>query len=459
MLSAEGHNFSQPGYDDSLLWGPSDLDGPPASHLEKSFVPEKVEGAQNGVGVDAEHRRQILGLRNLLTWQCLAFCDGPSNLRCDLLVQQHRLASVDSGKREPGITGVPDVVVDRAHNNNDSSFMETLEAPLLIPVLPDPPGAEALFKEAQRRRRNRRLLGSGIVVAVLALAGLAGIALAGRGENARPAVPPAQPAFANTVIKATTASKGAVFSLVDRAPLSACASGTAPQVVVYRGSIDFVQRVMTYSAVDSSCPTLPELLTILTPTATYQLVGSNVPPNIGTDASRPWLKSSSSEPSGVFSAESTMLYPDLSALLRAVPGPLVQGRTMVIGGVSSTEYRGTTTLALLEHNDPAFVVGRQDTAVPNAAGIVIPIGLWVDHQGRLIRATASEPIFSDVYADGSTASGAQVTGTSTEMPPAPAISSPRQVGVANLILTFSQFGQKAIPLPSAAMTVPSGGQY
>ena len=336
--------------------------------------------------------------------------------------------------------------------------METLEAPLLIPVSPAPPDAEALFKEAQRRRRNRRLLGSGIVVSVLALAALAGVAVAGSGDKALPAIPLAQPAFANTVLKATTSSNGAAFSLIDRAPLSACTSGTAPQVVVYRGSIDFVHRVMTYSAVDSLCPTLPEQLTILTPTATYRLVGNNVAPGIGTDASRPWLESSSAVQSGIFSVGSTMLYPDLSAFLGTVPGPLVRGRTTLIDGVPSTEYRGTTTLDLLEHGDPAFVAGRQGNARPEAASIAIPIGIWIDRHGRLIRATASEPIFSDVYADGSTETGSQVTGTSTEIPPTLPLSPPHQVGVANLVLTFSHFGQKTITLPSAAVTVRSGGQ-
>ena len=445
--------------DCTLLRCPRNPDRPTSSHLKQSFGTQEAQRSQNRIGIDAEHRRQVFGLRNLLSRQRLAIRHGSSDLRCDLFVQQYRLASVHSGKCEPGITGrLLGFAVDRAHDHNDSSFMQTLESPVLDPVSPAPPSAEALFKEAQRRRRNRRLLGSGIVVAVVALFGLVVLAVSGSGDAALPVIPLAQPAFASTVLKSTTAAGGASFTLIDRVPLSACASVTGPQLVVYRGSIDFVRRVMVYSAGDSSCPTLPEPLTIQTPMATYRLLGGNVAPGIGTDASRPWLRSPSSVQSGRFSVWSTILYPDLSALLKAVPGPLVKGRTTVIGGVASTEYRGTTTLALLEHSDPAFVVGRTGVVEPDATSIVIPIGVWVDNHGRITRVSATEPIFLEVYTDRSTETGPQVTGTSTEIPSAPAISSPQQVGVTNLVLTFTRFGQKAISVPSEAVTVVSGGQ-
>ena len=340
--------------------------------------------------------------------------------------------------------------------------METLEAPPAIPasptppVQPVPPTAEALFKEAHRRRRNRRLLGSGIVVGVVALVGLVGLATAGGGSRTAPVIPLAQPAFASTVLKATAAADGASFTLVDRGGPAACPSNPGPQVVIFRGSVDFARQVMSYSSVDRSCPVIPRPLTILTPTATYERFGSTIAPGIGTDASTPWLESPATLQDPGFSVVSTMLYPDLGALLRAVPGPLVRGRTAVIGGVSSTEYRGTTTLARLEDSS-----GVAPTAAvrPDAASIVVPIGIWVDARGRITRVTASEPIFSDRYTDGSTQTAAQVSATSTEVPPAPATSSPRDAGVADLVLTFTGFGHQAVSVPPAAETVASDGHH
>ncbi len=334
--------------------------------------------------------------------------------------------------------------------------METMEPSTLIPVSPALPDAEALFKEAQRHRRNRRLLGSGIVVAVLAVVGLAGLAIAGSGDAVLPVIPFAQPAFASTVIKATTTARGGSFTLVDQEPLTACTSSTETQVVVYRGSIDFVHRAMAYSAVDSACSRLPDPLTIQTPTANYQLVGANVAPGIGTTALKPWLKSPSSVQARYFSVASTMLNPETSILLRAIPGSLVMGPTSLVGGVISTEYRGTTTLAMLEHSDSALVVGQAGTVVPEASSVAIPVGIWVDNHGRITRVTASEPVFSEIYADGSTESGPQVGTTGSRIPPAPATSSPRQVGLAKLTLTFTSFGSRTISLPSAATTIESG---
>ncbi len=454
-LSAERQCFLQFHYNGSPVGGPGNPDRPPTPYLQEPFVSEKMEGPQNSVRIDAKHHRQVLGLGDFVPWQCLAVCDGSSNLRCDLFVQEHGLPSVDSREGEPGIICRLGVTVDRAYNNNDSSFMETMEAPTLISASSVPPDAEALFKEAQRRRRNRRLLGSGIVVAVLAVMSLVGFAVSGSGNAVLPVIPLAQPAFASTVIKATTTARGASFTLVDRVPLPECTSSTGPQAVVYGGSIDFVHRAMTYSAVDSACPTLPDPLTILTPTASYRFVGTNVAPGIGTTALRPWLKSPSSVQDRYFSVASTMLDPDVGVLLRAVQGPLAMGPTTVVGGVSSTEYRATTTLAMLEHSDNAMVVGQPGTVVPDAASVVIPVGIWVDDHGRITRVTASEPVFSEVYADGSTESGPQVGATGSQIPPAPATSSPREVGLAKLTLTFTGFGPRAISLPSAAATIAS----
>ncbi len=161
---------------------------------------------------------------------------------------------------------------------------------------------------------------------------------------------------------------------------------------------------MAHSEVDSLCPTIPKPLTVLTPNATYRLVRGNVAPGVGTTPSRPRLKSPSSVQAGYFSVASTMLEPDIGALVRAIRGPLAKGPTIVVGGAPS-------------------VVAQRVRLAPDAASVVIPVGIWVDDRGRITRVVASEPIFSEVYADGSTESGAQVGTTGSQIPPSPATSS------------------------------------
>jgi len=337
----------------------------------------------------------------------------------------------------------------------------TTEAPILAPTSPTPPDAEALFKEAQRHRRNKRLKGSAIVVLVLLVSSLIGLAVVGGRARSAPVPPLIQPAFTSTVLKATKAAGGAAFTLVVRSPGPGCGSSTNGQMSLTQGSIDFVNQIMRYSRSSPGCPAFVNPLTIQTLTATYKDVGSNVGPNVPTTASRPWLQTPSTIWPGLFSVGDTMLSPDLTPLLSAVTGPLAIGRSVTIDGVTATEYRGTTTLAVLQRDDPVFVPAASESLVPNASSIKVPVQFWIDGKGRLVRASATEPFYTQTYRLGAEggqvlAGGAQVSTTSDATPPVAAAAPPRVEGVAHITLTFADFGTRAISLPSPSATATSG---
>jgi hypothetical protein len=205
-------------------------------------------------------------------------------------MEQNRLSSVDGRKIEFRITRFLVITLDRAHKNNDSSFMATTEAPPLAPTSAPVPDAGALFKEAQRHRRNKRLKGSAIIFMALLVVVLIGFTVVGSGGKSASPAPMTGPGFTKTVLNATKAADGAAFTLVIRSPGLGCGSPpTSDQVSMNRGSVNFVKQIMGYSTTAPGCPAASEPLRIQTPTATYQDVGSNVPPFVPTSSSRPWL--------------------------------------------------------------------------------------------------------------------------------------------------------------------------
>jgi len=230
---------------------------------------------------------------------------------------------------------------------------------------------------------------------------------------------------------------------------------------VSQGSVDFVNQIMKYSTSTPGCPAVGEPLTIQSLTATYKDVGSNVGPNVPTIASRPWLQTPSTIQAGLFSVGDTMLTPDVSPLLSAVIGPLAVGRSVTINGVTATEYRGTTTLAVLQRNDPVFLPAVSESLIPIASSIKIPVQFWIDGKGRLVRATATEPFYTQAYPLGAEggqvfAGGAQVSTTSDATPSVAAATPPRLEGVTHITLTFADFGTKVIALPSPSTTATYG---
>ncbi len=339
-----------------------------------------------------------------------------------------------------------------------------METPILPTTSPAPVDTEALFKEAKRNRRRRRAKGSAIVVIALLVVSLIGLLVAGgRGKSAVPTIPLSQPAFAGKVLKATRAAGGAAFTLVIRSPGLGCSSSTSSHMSVNHGSMDFVNHIMKYSTSIPGCPSDEEpLITIQTPAATYKDI--RIP--VGASASRPWLQTPSTVGAPVFSVGDAMLSADLATLLSAVTGPLVVGPSATIKGISTTEYRGSTTLAALQRDDPLFVpaTGAGVSFVPDAASIKIPVQLWIDSKDQLVRASATEPYYIQAYPLGSEggqalASGPQVSTTSNGVPPVAATTPPKLEGVARATLTLTDFSSKVIGLPSPSAIATFGDRW
>ncbi len=167
MRAGEAHEVARACDDRSALRRAGNRDAAAAAKLEQAFVTELPECPQHGVGVDAEHGREVAGGRQPLARRGFAVGDGAADLGRDLLVQIGRLIAI----------GLPhadcSVGFDHRSDASDTSF---IVPPVLLPprgselgkasAAPEP---EALIREARRRQRRRR---AATVAALLALAGI-----------------------------------------------------------------------------------------------------------------------------------------------------------------------------------------------------------------------------------------------------------------------------------------------
>ena len=155
-----------PRQDGSVLRRADHGDPPAAAELQQSFVSEDVQGPQHGVLVHPEHGSDVLGEGQAVSGASLAVGDGAPDLRGNLVVQRERSRPVE---------------VDIQHGPSDSSSMMKAgqeRGSLLI----DAPGREgarsariqALFEEARRRGRRRRLTYAAISM-ILAIAAALGL--------------------------------------------------------------------------------------------------------------------------------------------------------------------------------------------------------------------------------------------------------------------------------------------
>jgi hypothetical protein len=86
VLSGEGDEFVGTGGDCTAIRYASDGDAAAAAELEESFGSECPQGAQRGVRVHANYRRQVLGWSEPLTGLGLALGDRATDFGGDLLV-------------------------------------------------------------------------------------------------------------------------------------------------------------------------------------------------------------------------------------------------------------------------------------------------------------------------------------------------------------------------------------
>ena len=83
-------------FDDGALFGcAGDGDAAAAAELEQAFVAELAEGAEDGVGVDAEDGGEVSGGREPFAGLGFAVGDGAADLGGDLFVQFGGLVAVD----------------------------------------------------------------------------------------------------------------------------------------------------------------------------------------------------------------------------------------------------------------------------------------------------------------------------------------------------------------------------
>ena len=89
--------------DRAALRRPRDRDSPPTPELEQPLVAKLPERAQDGVGVDLEHRGEIACRWKPLARLRLAVRDRASDLRGDLLVELGLVLAIDLDNSQDAI--------------------------------------------------------------------------------------------------------------------------------------------------------------------------------------------------------------------------------------------------------------------------------------------------------------------------------------------------------------------
>ena len=114
LVAGEGDEFLGSGHNGALLWGSGDGDAAAAAEFEEVFVAELTEGAEDGVGVDAEDGGEVFGGWESFAGFGFAVGDGSADLACDLFVQ---------------VEGVVLVELDISHSAKHYSFILMGESP------------------------------------------------------------------------------------------------------------------------------------------------------------------------------------------------------------------------------------------------------------------------------------------------------------------------------------------
>jgi hypothetical protein len=175
-----------------------DVDAATASELQQALVAEQSEGAQHGVGIHPQDRREIAGWGQSFAGARLSVGDRPADLPGDLVVEQSRVGSIDIDLEH------------RASYDSTSDFAPAAryDVSLLAPDRPvaEPPPAELLIREARRRQRRRRLAVTGLVIAALG-----GVTIA---ATTRSAVPRDAPLLARPLeLPSLTPGRGSILHI------------------------------------------------------------------------------------------------------------------------------------------------------------------------------------------------------------------------------------------------------
>lgn len=285
-----------------------------------------------------------------------------------------------------------------------------------------------MFKEAKRRERLRRTVAVAGLIALVG--GGLGLAFGLRGPGGGKLLPLAAPRFSSAAIAATTGARTAKLSFVyGNSTEEGCAPHTNAPVTRGSGVISFAASSLSYSKTLSGCQNLNS------PVQTqWRAVGNSVYetfplPLAGapTSSAKPWLAVSRHTYSTKLVGgrlNDSMISTTPFQILKALTGSLRRLVDTSIGGVATTEYVGSATLASFDANGfPGLTAaqvsandnGTQSAFVPQANTIPITVHVWIDAQGRVVQLEASEPLYTGVYTDGSDEEGAtQIASTTTQ---------------------------------------------
>jgi hypothetical protein len=299
--------------------------------------------------------------------------------------------------------------------------------------------AEALFREARRRERKRRIRFAGVGL-LLALVVATGIIWGTRGGGRVVLVSPQ--GFAHDAISATEASGSARFTITDRhTTMGGCIPDTNTPVTRASGTVSFADHTSAYVVSTVGCK-------IVNHSQTVRQIGNisyENPPFI--TVAQAWTKTSVVPFMDEIPQQALLTTAHSLSILQIPSNDWSRIGSEQIRNTGTTEYANTITLAQLDANIVklfgAKAISHPGPEAPSASQIPISLYVWLDGQGRVVQVGMREPLFTAVYQDGSDSEGAfQAVTLYTESNPARtlAISRLRQQSFFEITLDFSDFG-------------------
>lgn len=89
LASSELHEIPSPHQDGSTLWCQAGHgDASSTTKLQQTFVAQEPQGSEHGVGVHAEHGRQVTGWGQPLPGRGFPLRDGATNFARDPLIER-----------------------------------------------------------------------------------------------------------------------------------------------------------------------------------------------------------------------------------------------------------------------------------------------------------------------------------------------------------------------------------
>jgi hypothetical protein len=265
--------------------------------------------------------------------------------------------------------------------------------------------AQALFREAKRRERRRRIVAA--LVGLVLVAGIvAGIVF---WATRHPSLPPASPkasTLAASRILGTTET--AHFSFVAKDSTNeGCGPITHGPIVKGAGTVNFSTDAVSYSWGMSGCRTDSAIHQFMQVGGDTYIAG---PGAVGTSSTQPWFEIPKAKHGLYFGVDgaglqSVLTSPKALAILHVPTSAWTLGSAKSATSDESTTYTNTITLAQLYlFASTQLGLGAplyRDPVVPDANAISISLREVVGGHGEVRQLSASEPLYTAVYQDGS----------------------------------------------------------